>query len=132
MDPQPNDSLDTWAFCSSRVSLQKASNVKAKKHILKRSRRAEAQASRKMLRIMAESKRIRLRGMLRECTSISLAVDEMDTKKVVRIRFDTPCRPYTHDDVLGVLSKSFGSKNGVVCDVKEDTAEFSLHLLDFF
>lgn len=85
-----------------------------------------------MLAIMAEVTREDLRQRLRESTSITLALDESDGRKLFRVRCDTPSRPYRYDGVLGVLTKRFGEFQRVVDEVAEDHAKLTHKYLESF
>lgn len=75
-----------------------------------------------MLAIMAEESREGVRKRLRESTSITVAWDESDGRKIFRARCDTPDYPYRYDCVLGVLTKRLGEFRRVVEEVSEDHA----------
>jgi len=78
-----------------------------------------------MLAILAEDARNKIRCRFQKSTSICLAVDESDGRKLVRARCDTPIAPYRFDCVMGILSKKFGSRGKVASDVMEDHAQLT-------
>jgi hypothetical protein len=75
-----------------------------------------------------------MRAHLRKATSISVAVDESDGRKLVRVRCDMPERPYRFNGVMGVLHKSFKNKDiaAVKEAVMEDHAKVALESLQRF
>ena len=75
-----------------------------------------------MLAIIAEEVRKDVRRHLRESTSISLAVDDSDGRKLVRARCDTPSAPYRFDCVMGIVTKKLGARGKVAREVMEDCA----------
>lgn len=85
-----------------------------------------------MLAIMAEVTREGVRERLREATSITVALDESDGRKLFRARCDTPNHPYRYDCVLGVLTKRFGEFRRVVDEVAEDHAKLTHKYLESF
>ena len=81
---------------------------------------------------MAEEARKGVRARLRESTSITVAWDESDGRKIFRARCDTPSHPYRHDCVLGVLTKRFGEFQRVAEEVSEDHAALTHKYLESF
>ena len=75
-----------------------------------------------MLAIMAEDARKDIRTHFGRATSICIAVDESDGRKLVRARCDTPKSPYRFDCVMGILTKKFGKSGRVADEVMEDHA----------
>ena len=108
--PQRQDWIDMWADCTSFVSIRKSERLK-----VKRSEHGTASMNyqgprgrkRKMIRVAAEVVRESCRKRIREATSISLAVDECDTRKVLRVRCDTPEPPYQWDGAIGICKKAY-------------------------
>ena len=45
---------------------------------------------------------------MREATAVSVAVDECDARKIIRVRCDTPEPPHQWDGVLGIIRKRYG------------------------
>lgn len=87
---------------------------------------------RRMVAIMAEETRRDVRKRFREATAISVAWDVSDGRKIVRARCDTPCPPYRFDCVLGVMTSSTGSFQGVADEVSEDHAKVTQQYLQKF
>lgn len=85
-----------------------------------------------MLAIMAEETRVNVRKRLRESTAISVAWDVSDGRKIIRARCDTPHPPYRFDCVLGVMTASIGSFQGVTNEVGEDHAKLTHQYLEKF
>ena len=85
-----------------------------------------------MLAIMAEETRQDTRKRLADATSICLALDESEGRKVVRARCDTPTQPYRFDCVLGVMNKKHGEFNTVAHEVMEDYAQLAHKNLQAF
>jgi len=89
-------------------------------------------AKRRKLAIMAEVTREDVRERLHEATSITVALDESDGRKIFRARCDTPTHPYRYDCVLGVLTKRFGEFERVVDEAREDHAVLTHKYLESF
>ena len=86
-----------------------------------------------MLAIMTEEVRRDIRGKFRKATSICLAVDESDGRKLVRCRCDTPTAPYKFDGVMGILTKNLGAHEATVAfAVTEDYAKVTHQNLKAF
>ena len=75
-----------------------------------------------------------MRAHIRSATSISVAFDESNGRKLVRMRCDMPVKPYRFNGVMGVLSKSFSNtgKATVKDAVMEDHAKIALESLERF
>ena len=117
--PSPAEWKFAWSFLSECVSLRKAGRLHEKQNggvvpIKNRQRKR----FRMQLCVMAEVLRNRIRQVLREATSITLALDEGKYRKVVRYRADLPARRssgpgslwrhvgasgFSHSGVLGIL-----------------------------
>ena len=110
------------------LGMRKQGSVKRKKMQWSCSRLAR----RRMLAIMAEAARDGVRKRLRESTSITVALDESDGRKLFRARCDTPNAPYHYDCVLGVLTKRFGEFQRVVDEVSTDHAKLNHKYLESF
>ena len=138
--PQLQDWVNTWAEASSCVSFSKQDRLVKKKHLKTSSRglgRTDI-ARAKQASVMAEVTREGIRARLREATSVSLALDEGQGRKVIRVRFDTPTAPYRADAVLGTYRRSYigkakvGEQTTVADEVTEDHALNALkHLREF-
>jgi len=89
-------------------------------------------SGRRMVAIMAEVARENVRERLRESTSITVATDESDGRKIFRARCDTPGPPYRFDCVLGVHTKRFGEFKRAVDEVREDHAKRTHRYLESF
>ena len=72
---------------------------------------------------MAEEVRVDVRKKMRQATSISVALDESDGKKIYRARCDTPAHPYRFDCVLGISMKKLGTEGSVSSEVNRDHAQ---------
>jgi hypothetical protein len=108
--------------------MRKQSVIKKKKLKKGYSRRV----ARRMVAIMAEVAREDVRERLRESTSVTVATDESDGRKIFRVRCDTPGPPYRFDGVLGVHTKLFGEFKSVVDEVREDHAKRTHLYLESF
>ena len=75
---------------------------------------------RNMVRVAAEVVRESCRKRLREATSISLAVDECNTKKIIRVRCDTPEPPYQRDGAICICKKLYGITGDISYELKDD------------
>ena len=125
--PRRTDFLDVWADSTTVMSLRTQVTIQEKRgaaHVVERRRK------RQILAIEAEIVRQDCRKRLREASSISLAVDECDTRKVIRVRCDTPEAPYQWDGIIGVIRRRYGLTEDVAAEVKEDHAVHSVALLD--
>ena len=133
-----------WAFLSETVSLRKGGRIFDKQNnngtsVCNRTRKRYRQ----QLRVMAEVLRRRVRKVLSDATSISLALDECKYRKIVRYRADIPsgkkaepgstwrhvgASGFSHSGVLGLLdcSKKHAS------DFEEDHAVTAVRQLDSF
>ena len=63
-----------------------------------------------MAGVMAEIVRRKNRTRLKEASSITIALDESNTRKVLRFCCDTPNPPYTAKGVIGSLRLSYEQK----------------------
>ena len=125
--PQEADFVDVWADSTSTLSFRAQVNVHEKRGS---STVVERRRKRNILGIEAEVVRERCRKRCFEATSISLAVDECDTRKIIRIRCDTPEAPYKWDGTIGVLRRRYDVTDDVARQIKEDHAAHNLVLLD--
>ena len=123
--PQREDLLEVWADSSSSISFRKQEAVKEKRGELQIERRRK----RGMLAIEAEAVRERCRKRLRVATSASVAFDECDTRKVVRVRCDTLDPPHQWDGVIGIIRKRYGVTSDTSSELKDDHAAHNLRLL---
>jgi len=99
----------------------------------KKAQNAYSRASaRRKVAIMAEVTREDVRERLQESTSVTVATDESDGRKIFRARCDTPGPPYRFDCVVGVHSKRFGEFQRVVDEVREDHAKRTHQYLESF
>ena len=82
---------------------------------------------------MAEICRRKHRTHLKHATSITIALDESNTRKVLRYCCDTPSHPYTAHGLLGTLRLSYEQKSkdavGVQEQMEEDHAVHALRAL---
>ena len=87
----------------------------------------------KMAGVMAEIVRRKNRTHLKHATSITIALDESKTRKVLRYCCDTPRHPYTAHGLLGTLRLSYEQKSkdavGVQEQMEEDHAVHALRAL---
>ena len=133
-----------WSVPSETMSLRKVARLYQKQTggvvpIENRKRKR----NRLQLRVMAEVLRNRTRRVLREATSITLALDESKYRKVVRYRADLPSRMssgpgslwrhvgasgFTHSGVLGIISCSKEHAS----DFDEDHAVIAVRHLNSF
>ena len=79
--PQVTDWLDAWANSSSSVSFRKQAKIASK-----RMQSAYRSQRSKQVRVMAEIVRDGIRKRLREADSITIAVDEAQARKILRLR----------------------------------------------
>ena len=70
------------------------------------------------------------RNRLRVTTPVSMAFDECDTRKVIRVRCDTPEPPYQWDGIIGTVRKQYGATGDASKELKDDHATHTVHLLD--
>ena len=123
--PQRQDWIDMWAECSSFVSIRKSEVIREKRRAngkLMTNYQGPRARKRKMIRVAAEVARESCRKRIREATSITLAVDECDTRKVIRLRCDTPQPPYQWDGVIGICKKEYGMTGDISSELKDDHA----------
>ena len=104
--PQVQEWLDVWADTSSGVSFLKQASISRKKGHACKSRFQRT----KMAGVMAEITRRKNRALLKEASSITIALDESNTRKVVRFCCDTPRPPYTAHGLIGTLRLSYEQK----------------------
>ena len=87
----------------------------------------------KMAGVLAEIVRRKNRILLKEASSITIALDESNTRKVLRFCCDTPNPPYTAKGVIGTLRLSYEQKGedagGVQEQMEEDHAVHALRAL---
>ena len=83
-----------------------------------------------MVGVEAEVVRENCRKRVREATSISVAFDECDTRKVIRVRCDTPEPPHQWDGVIGIVRKQYVVTGDISGELKDDHAVQNLRLLD--
>ena len=102
--PQREDWVDVWAEMTSTTAFRKQESVNEKRCLAQLERRNK----RKMVDIEAEVVRESTRKRIREATAVSVAVDECDTRKIIRVRCDTPEPPHQWDGVLGIIRKRYG------------------------
>jgi hypothetical protein len=84
--PQVDVWIDAWAQCNVRMSFR---SQEALQEQHSRQEGCVRKQRRKLVAIIAEVVRCRMRAELRGATSIALAVDGKGTRKVVRYRCDT-------------------------------------------
>ena len=129
--PQRQEWIDVWADCTSYISIRKQEVLKEK-----RGERVNGcfgglrQRKRAMIRVAAEVVRESCRKRIREATSISLAVDECDTRKVIRVRCDTPEPPYQWDGAICICKKLYGITGDVSRELKDDHAVHNRRLFE--
>ena len=70
------------------------------------------------------------RNRLRVAASVSVAFDECDTRKVIRVRCVTPEPPHQWDGVIGIVRKQYGVTGDISAELKDDHAVQNLRLLD--
>ena len=85
---------------------------------------------RNMIRVAAEVVRESCRILIREATSISLAVDECDTRKIIRVRCDTPGPPYQWDGAICICKKLYGITGDISYELKDDHAVHNRRLFE--
>ena len=119
--PQCQGWLSVWAEFTSSVSTRKQRALEQKK--LQDHNTFTRLSRRRMLRIMAEVVRQDIRKHFAEATSICLAVDESDGRKVVRARCDTPTAPYRFDCVMGILTQRLDKNEKIAREVTDDCAQ---------
>ena len=84
--PQRDEWVDVWAESTSVIVFRKQEAVKEKRALAQIERRRKRQ----MVGVEAEVVRENCRKRLREATSASVALDECDTRTVIRVMCDTP------------------------------------------
>ncbi len=77
---------------------------------------------------MAEVVRRQLRDHLKASTSITIALDETQRRKVIRFRCDAPAKPYYRTGIFGVCSVD----RDTTADFTEDNALASVRNLEAF
>ena len=102
--PQRGDWVDVWAEVTSTTAFRKQESVNEKRCLAQLERRRR----RTMVDIEAEVVRESTRKRMREATAVSVAVDECDARKIIRVRCDTPEPPHQWDGVLGLIRKRYG------------------------
>ena len=93
---------NAWSVLSETMSLRKVARIfeKQKVKVITPLANKQRKRYRKQLCVMAEVLRIRIRKVLREATSITLALDECKYRKVLRYRCDLPSRGSSGTDSL--------------------------------
>jgi hypothetical protein len=129
--PQRQEWIDVWADCTSYVSIRKQEVLKEKRGERVNGRvNGLRRRKRNMIRVAAVVTRKYTRKRIREATSISLAVDECDTRKVLRVRCDTPEPPYQWDGVTCICKKLYGITGDVSRELKDDHAVHNRRLFE--
>lgn len=129
--PQVQDWVECWAESTERISMRKQSRLQQKKLQIRRTIRTKHQ-NRKLVLVMASVKRMEIRRKLEEAQSISLGLDESNTRKVIRVRGDALKKPFTFEAVLGIVAKSY-DKGDIAKSLREDHAQHtSKELVEFF
>ena len=126
--PQIRDWLDVWAESISAISQNKQHSLR----ILKKTDLRTRRNARKMLAVLAEVTRDDIRARFRDASSISVAVDESDGRKIVRAKCDAPGPPYHFNCVVGIITKSWGQFDTAVKEVQADRAKLTHKYLDRF
>ena len=142
--PSAREWLDAWAALSENSSLRCEARIQEKRN----SATGEASCHRRrkrlrnQLQIMAEVIRRNIRRALTKATSISLAIDEAQNRKVVRFRADLPEPLSAQECYYGHVSASNHCISGVLgimdcskkhaCDFEEDHAVTAVKQLDDF
>ena len=144
--PFPEEWRNAWSVLSETVSLRKGARMfeKQKKgKVISPLMNKKRKRYRKQLCVVAEVLRNRIRKVLREATSISLALDESKYRKVLRYRADLPSRKksgpgslwrhvgaggFSHSGVLGIIN----CKKEKASDFEEDHALIAVRQLDKF
>ena len=117
-----------WADSISFVSIRKQEVLKEKRGLAPKGNiRRQKQA---MIRVQAKVVRESCRKRIREATSISLAVDGCDTRKVLRVRCDTLEPPYQWDGAIGICNKLYGMTGDISSELKDDYAVHNRCLLE--
>ena len=124
--PQREDWVEVWAASSSAISFRKQEAVKEKRG----QPQIERRRKREIVAIEAEVVRESCRKRLRVATSVSVAFDECDTRKVIRVRCDTQEKPYQWDGVIGIVRKQYGVTSDTSAELKDDHAVHNLRLLE--
>ena len=144
--PSASDWLDAWSVLSGTPSLRSEAGVHEKRtsdsatgeslEMEKRRKRMRSQ-----MQIMAEVIRHNIRSTLAKASSISLAIDESQHKKIVRFRADLP-EPLARGCFYGRLSAGNHCISGVLgildcskkhaCDFEQDHALTAVKQLDDF
>ena len=123
--PQREDWVEVWADSSSAIGFRKQEAVKEKRS----EPQIERRRKRQMVAVEAEVVRESCRKRLRQATSATVAFDECDTRKVIRVRCDTPEPPHQWDGVIGIVRKQYGVTDDVSAELKDDHAVHNLRLL---
>ena len=125
--PQRDDWVGVWADSSSVISFRKQEAIQEKRG----QPQFERKRKRQMLAVEAEAVRESSRKRLRLATSVSVAFDECDTRKVIRVRCDTQDPPsYQWDGVIGIVRKKYGVTGDTSAELKDDHAVHNLRLLE--
>ena len=142
--PSPEEWRNAWSVLSETVSLRKVARIfeKQKGKVITPLFNKQRKRYRKQLCVMAEVLRNRIRKVLREATSISLALDECKYRKVLRYRCDLPSRMssgpgslwrhvgvggFSHSGVLGIINckkssaSAFEEDHGLIAVRQPDT-----------
>ena len=125
--PQLQEWVDAWADCSSAVSFLKQEEISRKRHKVHHTRRHIG----KMALVMGEVARMRARKTLKAATSITIALDESKTRKVLRFCCDTPTPPYVAHGLIGTLRLSYEQPDAgcLQQQMEEDHAVHALRAL---
>ena len=145
--PQAGDWRRAWASFSERVSLRKEARVSAKEVALHSKDTMAAKRRkrrRRMLTIMAEVGRVKVREVLRRASHITLAMDDSKNRKIIRFRADVPtpaatgaawCRGknqaasgFSYTGVLGILHLA----KSETADFEDDHAACAVKQLSAF
>ena len=141
--PSPAEWTDAFSVLSENLSLRKGGRIAEKQNPTACAHNRKRKRYRQQLRVMAEYARRKIRKVLSQATSITLAFDESKYRKIVRFRADLPlgssrwfgrlCRHvgssgFSYSGVLGLLdcSKKHAS------DFEDDHAVTAVKQLDSF
>lgn len=124
--PQREEWVEIWTESISAISFRRQKVVREMRGVSQICRRRKRQ----MVAVAAEVARESCRKRLREASSVSVAFDECDTRKIIRARCDTPEPPHQWDGVLGIVGKQYGVHGDVSAELKDDHAVQNLRLLE--